>query len=115
MILGAKLLFTQSDIFNILGMGTMILDKRIGLYNDPPREEAVKLIQAVDDAFKYMQILIFGFVEKNLLPYMDTPSFKKLSKALETSDEIMMMFVNKKIKEFEEMARRDDFQENQGE
>ena len=90
----------------------MVLDTRIGLYNDPPNEEAMKLIQSVDDSFKCMQILVFGFVEKNLLPYMDTPSFKKFSKAFETAEEVVTMFINKKI---EEMAKRDDFQENQGE
>ena len=93
----------------------MVLDTRIGLYNDPPNEEGMKLIQSVDDSFKCMQILLFGFVEKNLLPYMDTPSFKKFSKATETKDEVLAMFVNKKIEEFKEMAKRDDFQENQGE
>ena len=29
----------------------MILDSRIGLQNDPPSEEAMKLIQSVDDSF----------------------------------------------------------------
>lgn len=94
-------------------VGTMVLDTRIGLYNDPPNEEAIKLIQSVDDSFKFMQILLFGFVEKNLLPYMDTPSFKKFSKATETAEEVLAMFINKKIEELEEMAKRDDFQENQ--
>ena len=93
----------------------MVLDTRIGLYNDPPNEEAMKLIQSVDDFFKSVQILLFGFVEKNLLPYIDTPSFKKLSKASETAHEVLKMFIGKKIKEFEEMAKTDDFQENQGE
>lgn len=102
-------------IFNILGVGTLVLDTRIGMYNEPPSAEAVKLIQGVDDAVKNMQNLVFGFLEKNLLPYIDTPSFKKLSKALDSNDEILAMFVNKKIKELEEMVKRDDFQENQSE
>ena len=93
----------------------MVLDTRIGLYNDPPSEEAMRLIQSVDDLFKYMQILFFGFLEKNLLPYMDTPSFKKLSKAVDIMDEMLALFIFKKIKKLEEMAKLDDFQENQGE
>ena len=93
----------------------MVLDARIGLYNDPPNEDAMKLIQSVDDSFKYLQILFFGFVEKNLLPYMDTPSYRKFSKAIETAEEVLAIFINKKIEEFEEIARRDDFEENQGE
>ena len=97
-------------------MGTLVFDTRIGLYNDPPNEEAVKFIQAVDDLFNCLQILILGFVEKSLLPYMDTPAFKRLSKSLDTQTEIGMMFINKKFKELEEMAHRDDkSQENQGE
>ena len=52
--------------FYLLGVGTLVLDARIGLYNDPPSEEAVKLIQGVDDAVKYMQTLVFGIVEKKL-------------------------------------------------
>ncbi|KAL9959272.1 hypothetical protein ACROYT_G032582 [Oculina patagonica] len=95
-------------------VGTLVFDSRIGLYDDPPSEEAVKFIQAVDDIFQCLHNLLFGFVEKNLLPYIDTPSFKKLSKSLDIQSEIGMMYINKKIKELEEMANRDDkSQENQ--
>lgn len=99
--------------FNILGVGTLVLDARIGLYNDPPSEEAVKLIQGVDDAVKYMQTLVFGIVEKKLLPYVDTPSFNKFTKALNSNDEILRMFVDKKIEELQKTVKRNDFQENQ--
>jgi len=85
------------------------------LYNDPPSAEAVRLIQGVHEAVECMQILIFGFVEKNLLPHLDTPSFKKFCKALDSINEVVRIFVDKKIKELEEMAKRDDLQENQSE
>ncbi len=100
----------------ILGVGTLVFDSRIGLYDDPPSEEAVKFIQAVEDMFKCLGNLLLGFVEKNLLSYMDTPSFKKISKSLDIQNEIGMMYINKKIKELEEMAnsRDDKSQENQG-
>ena len=115
-IWGFFIIIILIDILNILGVGTLVFDTRIGLYNDPPNEEAVKFIQAVDDMFHCLQILVLGFVEKSLLPYMDTPSFKKLSKSLDTQTKIGMMFINKKIKELEEMANIDDqSQENQGE
>ena len=101
--------------FEYLGVGTLVFDTRIGLYDDPPNEEAVKFIQAVDDMFMCLHIFVLGFVEKNLLPYIDTPSFKKLSKSLEIQNEIGMKFINKKVKELEDMAHRDDrSQENQG-
>ena len=96
-------------------MSTLVLDARIGLFNDPPNEEAVRLIHGVQDALDCMQNLVFGFVEKNLLPYVDTPSFKKFRKAVDGNDEILRMFINKKIKELEDMAKRDDLQENQSE
>lgn len=75
----------------------------------------MRLIQGVHEAVECMQILIFGFVEKNLLPYLDTPSFKKFCKALDSNNEVVRIFVDKKIKELEEMAKRDDLQENQSE
>lgn len=93
----------------------MVFDTRIGLYNDPPTEKAMTFIQSVDDAFKYMHNLMFGFVEKNLVPYINTPSFNKFSKAMDTGMEIGEMFVNKKIKELDEIANRGDSQENEGE
>ena len=105
--------FSHCCFFYLLGVGTLVLDARIGLYNDPPSEEAVKLIQGVDDAVKYMQTLVFGIVEKKLLPYVDTPSFKKLTKALNSNDEILRIFVAKKIKEVQEMVKQNNFQENQ--
>jgi len=85
------------------------------LFNDPPNEEAVRLIHGVQEALESMQILVFGFVEKNLFPYVDTPSFKKFCKAVDGNDEIIRMFINRKIKELEVMAKRDDLQENQSE
>ena len=85
------------------------------MFNDPPNEEAVRFINGVQEALESMQILVFGFVEKNLLPYVDTPSFKKFCKAVDGNDEILRMFINKKIKELEDMTKRDDLQENQSE
>ena len=102
-------------ILNILGVGTLVFDDRVGLYDDPPSEEATRFIDAVNDVFAYSHILLFGFVENLLLPYVDTPSFKKLGKAMDTMAEIGEMFIKKKIKELEEMADRGDSQENQGE
>ncbi len=100
----------------ILGVGTLVFDTRIGLYDDPPSEVAIKFIHAVHDTFASLHILLFGFVEKSFLPYMDTPAFKKLSKSLDTQNEVAMMYINKKMKELEEMANSDDkSQENQGE
>lgn len=111
-----KLLFTLWNFYNnILGMGTLVLDARLGLYNDPPSAEGVRLIQGVNEAFECIQILLFGFVEKNLLPYLDTPSFKKFCKAMDSTDEVLRMFIDKKMKEIEEMAKQDDLQENQSE
>ena len=99
-------------------MGTLVFDARIGLLDDTPSEEAMKFIQGVDDFFKFTQTLLFGFFEKHLLPYIDTPSFKKLSKSMDAINETGAMFVNKKVKELEEMAsgeKNHNSQENEGE
>ena len=54
-------------------------------------------------------------MEKKLLPYVDTPSFKRVCKAMDELNEIGAMFVNRKIKELQEMAnKQDDSQETEG-
>ena len=54
-------------------------------------------------------------MEKKLSPYMDTPSFKRVCKALDEMNEIVAVLVNRKIKELQEMAnKQDDSQETEG-
>ena len=87
-------------------MGTLVFDARVGLYDDPPSERAMRFIEAVHEVFKCLHIFFFGIVEKSLCSYVDTPSVKRLSRALGTIEEITRWFVDMKVKELEEMAKK---------
>ncbi|XP_031571785.1 uncharacterized protein LOC116305923 [Actinia tenebrosa] len=82
-------------------IGTMVFDARIGLYEDPPKEEPQRFIQSVHDLFHYTQQIMFGF-ENYLFKYFDTPSWKKLCKAQDIAIEIGQKYVDKKIAELKE-------------
>ena len=97
------------------GVGTFVFDTRVGLYDDPPNPEATRFIQCVHDFFENGHHLLLAPLEKKLLPYVDTPSFKRICKALDEMYEIGGMLVNRKIKELQEMAnKKDDSQETEG-
>ena len=67
------------------------------------------------DFFENGHHLLFALLEKKLLPYVDTPSFKRVCKALDEANEIGATFTNRKIKELREMAdKQDDSQETEG-
>lgn len=76
----------------------MVFDARIGLYEDPPREEPQRFIQSVHDFFHYTQKIMFGF-ESFLSKHFDTPSWKKLCEAQDIAIEIGQKYVDKKIVE----------------
>ena len=97
-------------------MGTLVFDTRVGLYNDPPSEEALRFIGSIHDTFQSLHAFVFGIVEKNLFQYMNTPNFVKLERALDTSFEIGRGYIDKKMKDLEEMAHKgsDDSQESEG-
>ena len=85
------------------------------MYEDPPNPEATRFIQSVHDFFENGHHLLFALVEKKLLPYVDTPSFKRMCKAADEINEIGGMLVNRKIKELQEMAnKQDNSQEAEG-
>ena len=39
----------------IVAVGTMAFDTRVGLYDDPPNMETVKMIEATKETFKYLE------------------------------------------------------------
>ena len=94
----------------------MVFDTRVGLYNDPPSEEALRFIGSIHDTFQSLHAFVFGIVEKNLFQYMNTPNFVKLERALDTSFEIGRGYIDRKMKDLEEMAHKgsDDSQESEG-
>lgn len=97
-------------------MGTLAFDARVGLYNDPPSEEALRFIGSIHDIFQSLHAFVFGIVEKNLFQYMKTPNFVKLERASDTSLEITRGYIDRKMKDLEEMAHKgsDDSQESEG-
>ena len=85
------------------------------MYEDPRNPEAARFIQCIHDFFENGHHLLFALVERKLLPYVDTPSFKRVCKALNEVNEIGAMLVNRKIKDLREMAnKQDDSQETEG-
>lgn len=94
-------------------VGTLVFDVRVGLYNDPPSEEAMRFIGAIHDVFQSLHAFVFGILEKHLYHYVNTPNFVKLERAVDTSFEIGQGYIDKKMKDLKEMAHKgsDDSEE----
>ena len=71
------------------------------MYDDPPNPEATRFIQGAHDFFENGHHLLFALVERTLLPYVDTPSFTRVCKALDELYEIGGMLVKGKLRNFE--------------
>ena len=82
---------------------SMAFDERVGLYDDPPNQEIVKMIKATFDGFKYMGILNRG-LEGLLYRFVNTPSYKKFCESQDTLFSISQKFVDRKIIELNKMA-----------
>ena len=63
-------------------------------------------IYKYDDFFELSQQLMLNVLQRAASRYMDTPMYKKFSKAQDTVLDIGQRFVNKKMKELKEMADR---------
>lgn len=86
-------------------MGTVAFDSRLGLYEDPPKEEALRFIQGVRDFFSLSHDLFFSLSRRIAKRFdIDTPKLKKFFKTGDILIEIGEGFVNKKMKELKEMA-----------
>ena len=86
-------------------MGTVAFDARLGLYEDPPKEEAMRFIQAVHDFFSFSHDLFFSLSRRIAKRFdIDTPKLKKFFKTGDTMIEIGESFVDKKMRELKEMA-----------
>ncbi len=92
----------------------MAFDERVGLYDDPPNEEIVKMIKATFDGFKYMGKLNWGW-EALLYRFVNTPSYRKFCESQDTLFAISQKIVDKKILELNKMAEDgEEFVKNQG-
>lgn len=86
-------------------MGTLAFDARLGLYEDPPKEEAMRFIQGVHDYFSISHELFFSLSRRIAKRFdIDTPKLKKFFKTADVLIEIGESFVDKKMRELKEMA-----------
>ena len=85
----------------------MAFDTRLGLYEDPPPQEALKFIDAVQNFFSLAQKLMFSIPSNMVRRYIDTPAFKKFLKNADDILDIGQGFVDKKMRELKEMAEKD--------
>ena len=86
-------------------MGTLAFDARLGLYEDPPKEEAMRFIQGIHDFFSLSQELFFSLPRRIAKRFdIDTPKLKKFFKTSDILIEIGEGFVDKKMRELKEMA-----------
>ena len=87
-------------------MATFAFDTRLGLYEDPPPQEALEFTEAVINFFEISQQLLFDAFYQIASKYIDTPLFKKFLKNCDTLLDIGGNFVNKKMMELKEMTEK---------
>ncbi len=81
----------------------MAFDVRVGLYDDPPNKETVKMIKATVDGFAYMGKLARG-LEGLLFRFVTTPTYRKFCETQDTAIRISQEIVDKKVMELKKMA-----------
>ena len=96
---------TKINLF-FSGIGTVAFDARIGLYKEPPSEEALQFIDAVQNFFTLSQKLSYSILSNMIRPYMDTPALKKFFKYADTMIDIGQVFVDRKMRELKQMAEK---------
>jgi len=88
-------------------VGTVAFDARLGLYEDPPKEEAMRFIQGVRDFFSLSHELFFSLSRRIAKHFdIDTPKLKKFFKTGDILIEIGEGFIDKRMRELKEMADR---------
>ena len=85
----------------------MAFDTRLGLYEDPPPQDALKFIDAVQNFFELTQKLLLSIPSRMVRPYIDTPTLKKFFKVSDDIFEIGQGFLDKKMRELKEMAEKE--------
>lgn len=92
--------------FALSGIGTVAFDTRLGLYEDPPKQEALKFIEMVQAYFELTMKLALSIPSNMVRPYMDTPAMKKFLKAGDDILDIGQGFVDNKMRELKEIAEK---------
>jgi len=81
----------------------MAFDVRIGLYDDPPNKETVKMIEATKESFRLLGVLCRG-LENLLFAFVTTPNYRKYCKNQDIAIEIGQRIVDDKVSELKKMA-----------
>jgi len=87
----------------VLGFGTIAFDTRVGLYDDPPNKEIVKMIEATKETVKYWGKSSRG-LESLLFRFVTTPSYRKFCKVQDIAIGISQRIVDEKVSELKKMA-----------
>ena len=107
-------LLLVTTLFSILGVGTIVFDTRIGLYDDPPNKDEMEMIHATMETFGSWGKPLVGW-ESLLFRFAMTPSYRKFCKPEDTMLAIGQKFVDKKVTELKKQAEQGmSFVENQG-
>ena len=88
----------------LLAVGTMAFDVRVGLYDDPPNKDTVKMVQATLDAFALMGKMGRGW-ENLCYTFFTTPTYRKFCEAQDTSFAMSQKIVDNKVEELNKMAQ----------
>jgi len=95
-------------------VGTMVFDKRIELYDDPPNKDAMEMIHATMETFASWGKLLVGW-ESLLFRFAMTPSYRKFCKTQDTMLAIGQKLVDKNVTDLKKQSEQGmSFVENQG-
>ena len=93
----------------------MAFDVRVGLYDDPPNKDTVKMVQATVDGFALMGKLGRGW-ENLCYAFFTTSTYRKYCEAQDTSYAMSQKIVDNKVAELNKMAEEGGtFDDNQSE
>ena len=85
-------------------IGTFIFDSRLGLLDDPPRDEPERFVKATQDFLHYTQELRSG---PPFYKIMETPAWKGFCKASDFLIEAGKKYVEEKEKQLSERAAKE--------
>lgn len=95
-------------MFDILGIGTVAFDMRLGLYQDPPPVEALKFIEEFHNFFRLTHKLFFNVTSRLAWQYVDTPTLKAFLKCGDSIFDIGQKFVDRKMRELKSIDPSSD-------
>ena len=77
-----------------------MFDRRVGLFDDPPKERALQFVGAVQKFLEELGISLFGFPFYKY--FNNSPSFLRFSRADEDLLNLGKLYIDEKIKSLEE-------------